>query len=177
MAEEVQIRNSTAQAKVRSPVAVALLSFFTVFIYFFFWWYFINREMKDLGQAHGTDELGDSPGKSLLAVTLGALIIVPAIMSLVRGFQRMQAAGRLVGREGDTANGWIGVILYLVFSPLFVAYIQSDLNKTWERQAEVGGAIGEGAGPGTAIGDAPADTAPAQTDQPGGTGTTGTTGS
>jgi hypothetical protein len=36
MAEEVQIRNSTAQAKVRSPVAVALLSFFTIFIYFFF---------------------------------------------------------------------------------------------------------------------------------------------
>ena len=83
MAEEVQIRNSTAQAKVRSPVAVALLSFFTIFIYFFFWWYFINREMKDLGEAHGTDELGDSPGKSVLAVTLGALIIVPAIVSLL----------------------------------------------------------------------------------------------
>jgi hypothetical protein len=171
MAEEVQIRNSTAQAKVRSPVVVALLSFFTIFIYFFFWWYFINREMKDLGQAHGTDELGDSPGKSLLAVTLGALIIVPAIMSLYRGFQRMQAAGRLVGRD-DPANGWIGVILYLVFSPLFVAYMQSDLNKTWERQASPGGAIAEGAGPGTAIGDAPADTAPAEP-PPGQAGTPG----
>lgn len=169
MAEEVQIRNSNAQAKVRSPVAVALLSFFTVFIYFFFWWYFINREMKDLGQAHGTDELGDSPGKSLLAVTLGALIIVPAIMSLYRGFQRMQAAGRLVGREGDTANGWIGVILYLVFSPLFIAYMQSDLNKTWERQAAPGGALaeGDGEGPGFAVGDsAPTET---RIDSPGST--------
>ena len=45
-------------------MAVALLSFFTIFIYFFFWWYFINKEMAELGQAHGTDELGDSPGKS-----------------------------------------------------------------------------------------------------------------
>lgn len=162
MAEEVQIRNSAAQAKVRSPVAVALLTVFTIFIYFPFWWYFINREMKDLGQAHGTDELGDSPGKSVLAVTLGALIIVPALISFYRGFQRMQAAGRLVGREGDTANGWIGLILYLVFSPLWVAYMQSDLNKTWERQASPGGAIAEGAGPGTAIGEAPADTAPAE---------------
>ena len=170
MAEEVQIRNSTAQAKVRSPVAVALLSVFTLGIYTLFWWYFINREMKDMGEAHGTEELGTKPVNSLLALFPGFILIVPAIITLVRGFQRMQAASRLVGRD-DEANGWIGVILYLVFSPLFVAYMQSDLNKTWERQASPGGAIGEGAGPGTAIGDAPAETAPAQapaTDRPAG---------
>jgi hypothetical protein len=172
MAEEVQIRNSTAQAKVRSPVAVALLSVFTIGIYFFFWWYYINREMKDLGQAHGTDELGDSPGKSLLAVTLGIFLIVPPFISTYRTFQRMQAASRLVGREGDEANGWIGLILFIIFSPLLYAYMQSDLNKTWERQASPGGAIAEGAGPGTAIGDAPADTAPAEP-PPGQAGTPG----
>ena len=66
-------RFATAPLRRRSaaPWWSRCLSFFTIFIYFFFWWYFVNREMKDLGEAHGTDELGDSPGKSLLAVTLG----------------------------------------------------------------------------------------------------------
>ena len=34
-------------AKIRSPVAVAVLEFVTIFIYLFFWWYFVNREMAD----------------------------------------------------------------------------------------------------------------------------------
>lgn len=143
MAEEIQIRNSTEQAKVRSPTAVALLSIFTIFIYFFFWWYFINREMKEFGEANGTDELGTSPGKSVLAVTLGALIIVPAVLSFINTFKRAQAAGRLAGRD-DEANGWIGLILYLIFQPLFLAYLQSDLNKTWQRQAQPSEALQQG---------------------------------
>ena len=144
MAEEIQIRNSTEQAKVRSPVLVAVFSFFTIFIYFFYWWYKINKEMVEFGRANGTDELGDSPGKSLLAVTLGALIIVPALISLYRGTQRIQAAGRLAGRD-ETANGWIALILYLVLAPLFPAYLQSDLNKTWQRQAMPSEALEDGA--------------------------------
>ena len=176
MAEEVQIRNSTAHAKVRSPVAVVLLTIFTLGIYGLYWWYAINREMADLGQAHGTEECGTSPMTSLLALFPGfLLLLIPPLVSYYRGFQRQQAAARLVGRE-ETANGWIAVILFLVVSFLYPAYIQSDLNKTWERQAAPGGAIGDGAGPGTAIGDAPADTA--RTEPPAGhSGTTGTTGS
>ena len=52
------------------------LSLITLGIYFFFWWYFINREMRDLGQARGVD-LGQNPANSVLAITIGALIIVP----------------------------------------------------------------------------------------------------
>jgi hypothetical protein len=62
--------------------------------------------MASLGRARGRSrELGDSPGKSLLAVTLGALIIVPAIVSLVHTFQRIQLTQRLT-RDGDVLNGW-----------------------------------------------------------------------
>ena len=162
MAEEVQIRNSNAQAKVRSPVAVVLLTIFTLGIYGLYWWYAINREMADFGQAHGTEECGTSPMTSLLALFPGfLLLLIPPLVSYYRGFQRMQAAGRLAGRD-EEANGWIALILFFVISFLYPAYIQSDLNKTWERQAAAGGAIGEGAGPGTAIGEAPADTAPAE---------------
>ena len=77
MAEEFQIAGTDATAKVRNPLGVVGLSLITIGIYFFFWWYFINREMRDLGKARGVD-LGESPGNSVLAVTLGALIIVPA---------------------------------------------------------------------------------------------------
>src|SRR3954467_15348617 len=94
MAEEVQIAGTSATAKIRSPWAAALLPIITLGIYAAVWYYKINREMADLGRAKGTDELGDSPGKSLLAVTVGALIIVPAILSIIHTFQRIQTAQR-----------------------------------------------------------------------------------
>jgi hypothetical protein len=131
VAEQVVIPGSYYPAKIRSPWAVALLPFVTLGIYFFVWYYKINKEMVSLGRARGRNrELGDSPGTSLLAVTLGALIIVPAIVSLVHTFQRIQVTQRLT-REGDVLNGWIGLILYLLISPALSAYMQSGLNESW----------------------------------------------
>jgi hypothetical protein len=133
MAEEVQIKGSQSTAKTREPLGVALLTLVTLGIYFFVWYYKVNREMCDLGRARGTDELGDSPGTSLLAVTLGALIIVPAIVSLYNPFQRTQTAARLTGVE--PLNGWIALVLYLLLAIGFPAYLQSGLNKVWSAQA------------------------------------------
>ncbi len=134
MAQELQIPGAGSTAKIRSPFAPALLPFITLLIYLFCWWYFINRELRDLGKAKGSNELGDSPTKSVLAITLGALIIVPAIWSHVTTFQRVQAAQRLVGIE--PLNGWIGLILYIVISPAFYAYMQSGLNNVWRTVAQ-----------------------------------------
>jgi hypothetical protein len=136
MAEEVQIQGSPegAQAKIRSPLGVAVLSVVTLGIYVLFWWYYINREMIQLGRAKGSDEFGDSPGKSVLALFPGALVIVPAVMTLINTSKRTQAAARLSGRP-EGINGWIALVLYLVIAPAFFAYLQSDLNKTWEAQA------------------------------------------
>ena len=131
MARQIQIPGSDGTAKIRSLWAVALLPIITLLIYFFCWWYFIHRELRDLGRARKTDELGDSPGTSLLAVTLGALIIVPALVSYYRGFKRVQAAQRLTGL--DPINGWIGLILFVVLTPAMWAYMQSGLNSVWER--------------------------------------------
>ena len=94
MAAEIQIADGGSMAKTRDPLGVALLTLVTLGIYFFVWSYKVNREICELGRARGTDELGESPGTSLLAVTLGALIIVPAIVSLYNTFQRTQAAAR-----------------------------------------------------------------------------------
>lgn len=133
MAVEIKIPGSEGTAKIRNLWAVALLPIVTLAIYFFYWWYQINRELADYGRAKSTDELGDSPGKSLLAVTLGALIVVPALVSIYRGFKRVQAAQRLAGFE--PLNGWIGLILYIVISPAFFAYVQSGLNPIWQKES------------------------------------------
>ena len=133
MAEVIQIEGTDATAKVRNPIAVAVLVVVTIAIYLVFWWYFINRELADYGRARGTKELGDSPGRSTLALFPGALLIVPAIWTTVTTFQRVQAAQRLAGKE--PINGWIGLILYIVLSPAFYAYMQSGLNGAWKAQA------------------------------------------
>jgi hypothetical protein len=133
VAQQVPIVGTGASAKIRSPFAPALLPLVTFAIYLVFWWYYINRELRDYGRAKGTDELGTSPGKSVLAITLGALIIVPAILSVIRTFQRMQKAQRLAGVE--VLNGWIGLVLYLVISPAFFGYVQVGLNNVWRAQA------------------------------------------
>jgi uncharacterized membrane protein len=130
MAEEIQIAGTQATAKIRSPWAPALLPFVTLGIYAIVWYYKVNREMADLGRAKGTDELGDSPVKSVLAVTFGALIIVPAVISLIHTAQRIQRAQRLTGVEPQL-NGWLALVLALVISPAFYAYEQSELNKVW----------------------------------------------
>jgi small-conductance mechanosensitive channel len=133
VAELVPIAGTGATAKIRSPLAVAIFVLITLGIYSWFYWYFINREMRDYGRAKGTDELGTSPGTSVLAVTLGALIIVPAIVSIVRTFGRVQKTQRLAGET--PLNGWIALILIIVISPAFYAYLQSGLNGAWRAQA------------------------------------------
>ena len=129
MAQQIQIADAGATAKIRNIVVVPILAIVTFGIYLVCWWYFVNRELADYGRALGVSDLGDSPAKSTLALFPGALLIVPAVWTTVTTFQRIQAAQRHSGRE--PVNGWIGLILYLVFSPAYYAYMQSGLNSSW----------------------------------------------
>jgi len=171
MAEEVQIAGTSARAKIRSPWAPALLPFVTLFIYYWVWYYPINREMADLGRARNTDELGDSPGTSLLASTLGALIIVPALISTYNTAKRIQAAQRIAGVEPQL-NGWLGLVMFLLISPVFYAYEQSELNKVWRTsgeppRVEAGEATPADIGPGATTPSRIASDAPGGGGQPG----------
>jgi hypothetical protein len=136
MAEEIAIANSGERAKLRNPLGVVGLSLITLGIYYVFWWYFINREMRDFGRARNTD-LGQSPGNSVLAITLGALIIVPALVSMWRTSDRIQRSQEVAGVERG-ANGPIIFILLLLIGPVGIWYAQSELNKAWEAQASGG---------------------------------------
>ena len=110
MAEEVQIAGTGSTAKLRNPLGVVGLSLITIGVYYVFWWYFINREMRDLGKARNTD-LGESPGSSVLAITLGALIIVPAIVTMWRTSGRIESAQETVGIERRASGPIIFILL------------------------------------------------------------------
>ncbi|HVD26701.1 MAG TPA: DUF4234 domain-containing protein [Gaiellaceae bacterium] len=120
--------------KIRSPIVVAILGLITLGIYVVFWWYYVNKEMAEYGRSRNTNELGDSPGKSTLALFPGALIVVPALWTTVTTFQRIQAAQRLTSRT--PINGWLGLVLYLVIVPAYWGYMQSGLNSAWRAAAE-----------------------------------------
>jgi len=135
LAEEVQIRSSQAVAKVRNPLAPALLPFITFGIYALVWYYKINKEMAELGRARNTDELGDSPGTSLLAVTLGAFIIVPPFVSSFRTCQRVEKAQRMSGHPEPTSAGLLFVLSIFIF-PVAYYMMQDGLNKVWEGERQ-----------------------------------------
>ncbi|MDO8795667.1 MAG: DUF4234 domain-containing protein [Vicinamibacterales bacterium] len=129
LAEQIQIGGGPAVAKIRSPWAPALLPYVTFGIYFFFWWYNINRELRDLGKQRGLP-LGDSPGNSVLAVTLGAFVVVPAVMSFVGTYKRVKMAQRALGTP-EPLNGWV---YYLTAGAIGNGYMQSGLNKMWRAE-------------------------------------------
>ncbi len=133
MAYEMQLRETRAPVKIRSPWAAALLPLITLGIYHLVWWYRINRELRDYGAAKGYD-LGQNPTNSVLALFPGGLIVVPALISYWRGTKRVMGASRLAGKE--PLNGWIAILLFLLLSPALWAYIQVSLNDVWHAEAE-----------------------------------------
>jgi hypothetical protein len=139
MAQEIQIAGTDSTAKVRNPLGVVGLSIITIGVYYVFWWYFINREMRDLGRARNTD-LGESPGNSVLALTLGALVIVPALVTLWTTSGRIEKAQEAVGMD-RRVTGPIVFILLLLIGPVGIWYAQSELNKAWDAQGSGGGSL------------------------------------
>jgi hypothetical protein len=130
MAQSVQIARGSGFAKMRDPWGVLALSLITLGFYYVFWWFFVNREMRDLGNAKGVD-LGQSPGLSVLAVTLGSILIIPPFLSIWRTGRRMEGTQRAVGENGG--SGPLFFLMHLVpivslFAPI---YFQSQLNKAW----------------------------------------------
>jgi hypothetical protein len=132
MAYPVEIEGTLTEGKIRNPLGVIALSFVTLGIYSIFWYYFVNKEMAAVGRARNSDELGDSPGTSVLAVTLGALLIVPAFVSLYNSWKRLNSGERLTGLSGMEAG--LGLILWIFISPVAQFIFQSSWNKVLEAQ-------------------------------------------
>lgn len=132
MAQQTLISGGPERAKIRNPIAVAVLCFVTIFIYLIAWWYMINREMADLGRKHGRTDLGTSPVLSMLAIFPGMLLIVPLIWTTVTTYQRAKRAQQMVGvLPGLQLNPWLYGVAFVAFGPAAYGYLQDSLNKVW----------------------------------------------
>ena len=133
MAEPVQIAGTSEQGKIRNPLGVIGLSLITLGIYYIFWYYYINKELAEMGKARNTEELGTSPGTSVLAITLGAFIIVPPFVSIYRTWVRKCKAEDAVGVDGMEAG--LGFLLSILIGLVGIYILQRDMNKILQAQA------------------------------------------
>jgi hypothetical protein len=129
MAEQLTIPGG-AQVKIRSPWGVFFLALVTLGIYYLVWYYKINRELRDVG-------IGTSPLTSLLAISLGWIIIVPPFVSTWNTLGRIKEAEGRFRSTAELSRG-LGFILYLValiFLPFELPYMQEHLNRLWRAAA------------------------------------------
>jgi Domain of unknown function (DUF4234) len=98
--------------------------FITLGIYHLVWWFKINTEARDLDR-----DIDVRPGISVVAITLGVLILVPPFVSIYRTGERigqMQAAAGMP----VTCNPVLGLVASFVFG-MHALYYQDELNKIW----------------------------------------------
>jgi uncharacterized membrane protein HdeD (DUF308 family) len=124
MAEVLNIGGE--EFKMRSPLGVWGLSIVTIYIYFFVWYYKINDEAR---RYLGDEEI--KPGISVLAVTLGILLIVPPFISVYRTGERVQRMQEKAGVTQQISPA-LALLASLVLA-VHIPYIQENLNKVWRR--------------------------------------------
>jgi hypothetical protein len=132
MAQTVVVDGETF--KRRNIVGVWLgLPLITFGIYHLVWYYKINNEARRFLK---DDSI--SPGISLLAITLGAFLIIPPFVSVYQTgvrIRRMQERAGLSSRSEPV----VALLLTFVFG-LHTLYIQSHLNQIWDRYLGAGAA-------------------------------------
>jgi len=125
MAQIVNIGGETF--KRRNIVAVWLgLPLITIGVYYYVWYYKVNNEARRYLR-----DMTIRPGISLLAVTLGWLLIVPPFVSIYntgKRIRRMEEAAQMSSRVEPV----LGIALAFIYG-LHSLYYQSHLNGIWDR--------------------------------------------
>jgi fatty acid desaturase len=152
LATEVFVAGSDLRAKIRNPWGVFGLSIITLGIYTIFWWYYVNRELRDLGQAKRVSGLGDNPWLSTAAYIAGGfLFYIPTIWTIVTTTRRIQAAHR-VTQQAEVLNGWLAALVWIFTlgfgGPVFTQY---QMNRLWSDRSVAqpvlsGASAGDGSG-------------------------------
>jgi hypothetical protein len=135
MTATVQITDRGRTAKIRNPWAVLLFTVITLGVYYVVWYYKINREMSDLGEQNQID-IGMSPGMSVIAITIGSILIIPPFVSIWGTGKRMQLAQRAGDVHGGSGLLWFVLHIIPVVSLFAPVYLQYELNKVWETRPE-----------------------------------------
>lgn len=129
MADEMQI--GSGSIKRRDPWGTFLIGIVTIKIYHFVWYYMINREIRD----HSGDEIKVDPVVSVLAITLGILVVIPALVSFYRTADRVR---RVQAKMGATKTIspiialLLGAISFFNLLNFYMPYVQSHINSAWD---------------------------------------------
>jgi hypothetical protein len=111
--------------KHRNPFLVWLIwPLITLGIYHLWWWYKINDEARKLDP-----RIEVRPVVSLLALFPGAIIIVPALVSVYRTGSRVRTMQEVSGQTPSVIP-ILGLLLAFLFS-LYSLYYQVTLNQVW----------------------------------------------
>jgi hypothetical protein len=119
--------------KRRNPWGVFGLSVITLGVYYFVWWYKINNEMNNLG-------VQCNPTSSVLAVTIGGLVLVPPFISYFTTADRIRQAQERTGAS-ERIIPVLALLLFVVVNIFAIPYYQSQLNKAWDAMAAAGAEV------------------------------------
>lgn len=115
------------QVKLRSPVGVIFFGMITFGIYYWYWFYKVNEEAAILANDENAN-----PGVSLLAATVGSLLIVPVFWTHWTTAKRVGAA-----TDSPVSNG-MNVLMSILLLPfagiVYPLWLQGKLNKYGRRQ-------------------------------------------
>jgi hypothetical protein len=122
---QLQLPSAGIHGKRRNPFASWLgLPLITFGIYSIVWYYKTNKELNNYDRRLDLDAV-----MSTLAITLGAILIVPPIVSIWRFGGRIERAQLAAGIPPITPV-LLFVLYYLGFGSL---YAQIEINKIWDR--------------------------------------------
>ncbi len=131
MAEIVTVNGH--QFKRRNIVAVWLgLPLVTIGVYTYVWYYKVNSEARRY-----LNDPSIRPGISLLAITLGWLLIVPPFLSIHNTALRVRRMQQQAGLT-ELAKPWVVVVLVFIYG-LWTLYVQNALNDIWDRYLPLSG--------------------------------------
>ena len=124
MAETITIEGQSYLK--RNPLGVLGLTIITLGIYGLYWFYKVNEEIRRY-----TKDDTISPGRSLLAVIPGALIIVPPFIAYYNTANHvvdMEQRRGIASQISPVLVVVLGIVLWLGMG----AYVQEHLNRVWD---------------------------------------------
>jgi hypothetical protein len=115
------------EVKERNPFGVWALSLVTLGIYYWVWYYKVNKEMRR------TFDINVDPAMAVVAITFGAFLVIPPFVSTYKTGRRVEQTQSKAGLQ-DRLSPLISFLLSFLLA-LHIIYIQSNLNKVWNKAA------------------------------------------
>ena len=117
----------------RNPWGVFGLSVITLGIYWGVWYYKTNNHLRNYG-------IDNNPARAVLAITLGAFVIVPPFVSYYNTAERIRQAQEKAGAS-ERINPVLALLLLIVVGVFALPYYQSQVNKVWDAEAGRGAEV------------------------------------